>query len=274
MKELIRDFFPPVLWRLLSRIANRPGIEFRGNYNTWEEAVAALNTKGYAEPNILSKTLESVKAVRDGKAVYERDSVLFDEIHYSWPLLVTLMLGGANSEETLKVLDFGGSLGSTFFQKRKFLGLLHKKVAYGVVEQPHYVVAGNEHIKTDGLFFFETICQFVKEKGTPDVVVLSGVLQNLDKPEAIIERITQTKAKYIVTDRTPYMLKGNKERICIQHVPGYIYQAKYPHRFFVEKQLLKQFTDQGYELLERFQALDGQNSYAQWLGHIFIRKSR
>ena len=55
--------------------------------------------------------------------IYERDSVVFEETQYSWPLLAGLMFGGMllDASGQLKVLDFGGSLGSIYYQNKKFL---------------------------------------------------------------------------------------------------------------------------------------------------------
>ena len=56
--------------------------------------------------------------VKNGDAVFERDSVIFDKIHYSFPLLSALSLTALNHNSTLNVLDFGGSLGSAYFQNK------------------------------------------------------------------------------------------------------------------------------------------------------------
>ena len=51
--------------------------------------------------------------VKNGETVYERDSVIFDQIEYSWPVLTGLMCAAAQNSGCLKVLDFGCSLGSS-----------------------------------------------------------------------------------------------------------------------------------------------------------------
>ena len=71
--------------------------------------------------DILDKVLAATLKVKQGQAVFERDSVLFDEIEYSWPLLAGLMWAAASNGGKLNVLDFGGALGSSYYQNRKFL---------------------------------------------------------------------------------------------------------------------------------------------------------
>ena len=43
--------------------------------------------------------------VKKGEAVYERDSMIFDQIEYSWPVLFGLMWAAAQNSGYLKVLD-------------------------------------------------------------------------------------------------------------------------------------------------------------------------
>jgi putative methyltransferase (TIGR04325 family) len=69
---------------------------------------------GYDSEIILEKTRDALLKVKNGEAAYERDSVLFDEIQYAWPLLTSLMWVAAQAKGILNVLDFGGSLGTTY----------------------------------------------------------------------------------------------------------------------------------------------------------------
>ena len=138
IKSLLRDILPPVFLRVMKKIF-RTGIVFHGDYSTWDEAVKA--STGYDQLNIFEKTKNSTLKVKLGEEVYERDSVIFDHIEYSLPVLAGIMFAAAKDEGRLSVLDFGGSLGSSYFQNREFLTLL-PNVQWGIVEQPHYVNYG------------------------------------------------------------------------------------------------------------------------------------
>ena len=116
---------------------------FSGNFSSWNEA-AAMAT-GYQAAPILDKVKTAVLKVKRGEAVYERDSVLFNEVEYSWPLLATLNWIAAQNNGGLKVVDFGGSLGSSYFQNRKFLEPLDIK--WNVIEQENFVKAGRDEIQ-------------------------------------------------------------------------------------------------------------------------------
>jgi putative methyltransferase (TIGR04325 family) len=92
-------------------VGSKNNTSFEGSYNTWQEADAHCN--GYDNMDILEKVLFATLKVKNGEAVYERDSVIFDQIEYSWPVLTGLMWAAAQNSGCLKVLDFGGSLGSS-----------------------------------------------------------------------------------------------------------------------------------------------------------------
>src|SRR2546423_4469658 len=133
LKGIVKEILPPVLVKLLTR-TSRYG--WKGNYSTWQEAIRHCN--GYDSPGILEKVKFSALKVKKGVAPYERDSVLFDRIAYSWPLLASLLWIAAKNRGRLNVLDFGGSLGSSYFQNRQFISGLNE-IRWYVIEQPNFV---------------------------------------------------------------------------------------------------------------------------------------
>ena len=82
-----------------------------GDYKKWE-ALTALSG-GYEAGPILDKTKNALLKVRNGEAVYERDSVLFDKKVYPFSVISALLYTAIECGNSLNVLDFGGSLGST-----------------------------------------------------------------------------------------------------------------------------------------------------------------
>jgi putative methyltransferase (TIGR04325 family) len=64
--------------------------------------------------------LEAPLKVRCGEAVFGRNSVLFDEIQYSWPVTAALMWAAARNNRNPHIIDFGGSLGNSYFQDKIF----------------------------------------------------------------------------------------------------------------------------------------------------------
>ena len=90
-----------------------------GDYINWHEA--KKKCLGYDASSILDKIKIATSKVKSGEAKYERDSILFSDVEYSWPLLSALMWVSSMQKGRISTLDFGGSLGSSYFQNKKFL---------------------------------------------------------------------------------------------------------------------------------------------------------
>lgn len=265
MIKIVKAFTPPIL---VSAIKNTSLIKsgWNGNYKTWEEAKS--KSTGYDSTLILDKVRDSIYKVKEGLAVYERDSVIFGTIQYSWPLLTGLMMAAAKDGGKINVLDFGGSLGSTYYQNKKFLTNFNN-VVWSIVEQEHFVNIGKKNFEDNILKFYPTIPDCVKEQ-SPNVLVLSSVLQYLENPYQIIDSlVTETQANFILIDRTPF---SSEERIAIQTVPSSIYKASYPCRIFSLEKFKNLFSDKGYKFVEEFNAVDGDKKSFYFKGFILTKK--
>lgn len=219
-----------------------------GNYSSWSEA--RNDSVGYDDLKILEKVRRGVQKVLDGHAAFERDSVVFDKLQLVWPVVACLQKI-ALSEEKLSVVDFGGSLGSTYLQHRSFMEKI--KLDWSIIEQRHFVDAGNEmHAKDSNLNFYAA---FEDIENKPNVLLLSGVLQVLEEPNTWISRFKNWGVKYILIDRTAFIERVGT-RLTVQHVPDYIYKASYPSWFFNEAELINLFKDQ-YEILIDFPSHEG-----------------
>jgi putative methyltransferase (TIGR04325 family) len=222
IKSLAKDWLPPAILRAI-RQRRGGGIRFEGNYATWEEA--ASKCTGYDAAPILAKVLDATLKVKRGEAAFERDSVLFDEIEYAWPVTAGLMWAAARNNGNLHVLDFGGSLGSSYFQNRKYLKNLNS-VSWGVVEQAHFVEKGKKFVEDDVLKFYASIEESVNAV-SPNVILLSSVVQYLPSVDWLFGQINSLEARTLIFDRTPFC-GAPENRICVQHVPSEIYKASYP----------------------------------------------
>ena len=226
LKEFARDWLPPVVVRLFQK-RRSSGLFFEGNFASWEAANA--HCTGYDKQDILDKVLAATLKVKLGKAVFERDSVLFDEIEYSWPLLAGLMWAAASNGGKLNVLDFGGALGSSYYQNRKFLQSL-LDVKWNVVEQAHFVDAGRKHIADEQLRFYKTIKECLQDT-RPNVILLSSVIQYLKSPNEILNLLKIVNADCLLIDRTPFS-ELDTDKLVVQNVPASIYKASYPMWIF------------------------------------------
>jgi putative methyltransferase (TIGR04325 family) len=223
---------------------------FRGDFPTW--AAAAAEAGGYHDPYILEKTAKAASQVRSGTAAFERDSMLFDEIQYSWPVLAGLLWAASNSGNELNVLDFGGSLGTSYFQNRAFLEhVAHFR--WNIVEQAHYVARGRAEFETPALRFYESVDACVAETG-PSTVLVSGSLGYVHQPYALLDQLVGLECPYLIFDRLAFL--PDRDRISIQRVRNHIYGASYPVWFLSEKRF-RAVLDVQYTLMAEFEALEG-----------------
>lgn len=218
--------------------------------------------------SILEKVKEASLKVKKGEVVFERDSVTFERIVYSWPVTAALMRIHA-IEGRLNLIDFGGALGSSYFQNRKFLKGLNTN--WTVVEQKHFTDAGNALFSDGKLKFYYDIESVVKANPV-DAILLSSVIQYIEKPHEFIKKVTGFDFKYIIIDRTPFITRG-KDRLTIQKVPPSIYKAAYPCWFFDESRFLEKFNTH-YTMIEEFEALDRANIPSKFKGFIFELKGK
>jgi len=253
IKKYIKKIVPPVIFDLRRTRSCNDQYGFAGDYANWQEAL--IKSGGYDSQRILEKVLDASLKVKHGEAVYERDSVLFDNIQYSWPVLAGLLRIAILNEGHLHVLDFGGSLGSSYFQNRTFLSSLDS-LRWSVVEQSNFVKCGRKYFQSEELIFYEDFHSCLSEE-KPHVILASGVLQYLEKPFEMIKNFIESGIPWIIIDRTPFLLNDVKNRLTVQKVPPTVYEASYPAWFFNKRKLLQCF-DGKYELTAEFDALGGQ----------------
>jgi putative methyltransferase (TIGR04325 family) len=253
-EEMIKLLTPPVLIQLAKRLrCNRPVDNYglSGDYHSWDEAMAA--STGYTSEIILEKTKAALLKVKNGEAEYERDSVLFTKIQYSWPVLAGLMWVAARSGGRLNVLDFGGSLGTTYFQNRVFLSKL-LEVRWNIVEQAGHVETGRRWFEDDSLHFYTGIADCQADTN-PNVVLLSGVLQCLEHPYTVLDQILSLPCDKVIIDRTPFW-DGPTDKLCVQRVPPSIYPASYPCYIFSMPCFQTYLLKTSWQIMVMFDSLD------------------
>jgi putative methyltransferase (TIGR04325 family) len=265
-ERAIQRWLPPVAVDALKH--NFGSVHFDGDYSTWSEA--AQKCEGYGTAAVLERVVAAATAVREGRATYERDSLVFYEKAYDWPLLSCLLWAANHEDRELNVLDFGGSLGSSYYQHRPWFKNL-RRLRWSIVEQENFVRVGREKFQDDTLRFFPDIDTCIREEN-PTVLLLSCVLQYLEEPYALLDALLDKAFEVIVLDRTP-LLDGSKSRITLQHVGERIYPATYPAWFFSRTEFLRVFEGR-YRLIEDFDCADRVNIPSRFQGFLFERIAR
>src|ERR1017187_8845287 len=189
MKEIARMLCPPLLWNFAHAVKQRIGRKgggsstpdsswspgFHGAIASWDEAVAISD--GWESNEITERTLSSALSVRDGHAEFAQDTVIMSKIRYSDTILAFLLLHLSVNKNRIDFIDFGGSLGTNYFQNRKLLAnLSHTAVCWRVVERQALVDLGREHFATNELSFFATL-EEARQGCVGDSYLFSGSLQ-------------------------------------------------------------------------------------------------
>jgi putative methyltransferase (TIGR04325 family) len=273
IKSIVKNIAPPVLRRLVGAKQKKAGkLIFAGNYATFEDAAA--DAGGYDDERIVVKVKDALLQVKNGTAKYERDAVLFDKVQYSWPLLAIFQHVALQNNSKLSVLDFGGSLGSTYFQNIQYFKHIDK-LDWKIVEQELFVENGRKYFEDNSLKFFLSIEEALM-KGSPDVLLFSGVLQCLPKPYEVLQRVLQLGIEHVVFDRTSF-IRDKTDRITVQHVNESINPASYPCTFFNEEKFRSLLLTK-YDLVSDFDSYAEVGSYLEdgkkvyWKGFYFRLK--
>lgn len=224
---------------------------FKGVYKTWEEALGQCT--GYDSDEVIEKTRTAALKVKSGAAAFERDTLVYDKIEYSWPLLSVLLKAALDNRNKLHVLDFGGSLGSSYFQHIPMLSDLDE-LSWNIVEQPRIVEIGRKEIAENRLRFYTTVEECLRENSA-NLVLLSGVLQCVEKPHDLLQRLIGIGAQYYVLDRTPFFKSDNPDVITIQYASHPYYEASFPSWVFNKKHLFDHFR-KNFDLMARYYAFD------------------
>jgi putative methyltransferase (TIGR04325 family) len=234
LKRWIADWVPPHLRRLLRGTTADNAVRYSGDFRTWDEA--RRHSLGYDGPAIVERVKEATLKVERGEAAYERDSVLFERVEHSYPLLA------------------GGSLGSTFFQCRPLLEGA-ASLRWSVVEQPIFAACGR-YFESEQLHFFDDL-QSCLATESPDIALLSSVLPYVETPHALLETVAQAVPRVLI-DRTP-LWSTLPDRLTVQSVPASIYgfPTSYPAWILNRERLLDHFS-RGFRIVFEFDALAGR----------------
>ena len=185
-----------------------------------------------------------------------------------YPLLAALLRVAAANNGRLSILDFGGSLGSSYFQSRAFLSPC-AELRWNVIEQ-------------------RCVCRVrpcrLRQRGTPLLLHNRGVLTGraprcptpFRRPSLLPSAVCVSRGRAspplpLGGSRSHALHDDGSTRLTVEHVPAWIYRASYPAWFLSEKRFLACFESE-YQLVARFAALDDlqpQGGHADTRGHIF-----
>ena len=255
---------------------SRSAFKSRGGYfethSSWKELEE--KSTGYQSPEILSAVSSASKLVLDGLASYERDGVAFGAPQYSWPLLSLLLWEAARNQGSLRVLDYGGSLGSSFLQHRPWFADL-KDVEWDIVEQDEFVVEGRVMDFPTNLKFL-SVNDFTVARKTYDVALFGSSLQYCEHPLRVLRKTAERTKSLVILDRSPF--SDDAARLVLQVVPPNIYRASYPMHILNKEETI-QCLEPDWTALTEYPSIGGsaQTSLGasfEWSGLALVRKER
>ncbi len=230
---VLKEILPPFLVRWGNRYFER-FYGFHGDYPDWKMALAASH--GYHNPQILTRVKHAALQVKNGLAAYEQDGILHAHHDFQWPILAGLLRIAAQNGNRLTVLDYGGSLGSTYFQNKPFLTSL-SELKWLIVEQKAFADWGGKNLQDKHLRFFHDPGSVLNHQSV-DVVLMSSVLPYLENPYEILKEMLSYGIFNMIIDRHPLLEESRRDRLTVQRVRPSIYRASYPAWFFCERKFM------------------------------------
>jgi putative methyltransferase (TIGR04325 family) len=238
-----------------------------GDFSSWDDAARMCT---FDQPEFLERVFSAANAVASGSAIHMRDGSLFDEIQYSWPLLAGLTYAAAKSGGRLVVLDFGGSLGTTYFQNRRFLDKL-ESVEWHIVERDVYCEAATRYVQHPRLHFHRSIEACCAAGVKPGVVLFSSVLQFLRDPWALIAKIGALPVRHVLIDRCSISTEKRDRLTVFRASTAVVANMTRPMWFFDEARLLAALGPD-FSLIERFSGFENMPGIpSQFHGYILER---
>jgi putative methyltransferase (TIGR04325 family) len=126
-------------------------------------------------------------------------------------------------------------------------------VRWNIVDQFRHVETGKASFEDDHLRFYANIADCLTDT-QPNVVLLSSVLQYLERPYTVLDQILELPCDHVIIDRTPFWA-GPTDRLCVQTVPPSIYPASYPSWIF-SRQRFHSHLHENWEIMVKFDSPD------------------
>lgn len=251
--------------RLLKR-----GVVYSSFSGSWEDALAVC--EGYGDANLLSHIHQQNLRVITGEAKGERDGMLFEHQPVAWPVAAGMLWLSQTRNAPMKVLDFGGSFGSSYRQIQPFFGDF--PLDWVVVEQEGLVKLAREDFETESLKFGASLAS-AHDETRPETVLLSASLQYVEKPYELLDSIFESKSiEAVIFDRV-CVQDGDRDLLALQRNGKPLWQSSYPVWMMSHSQLRAKIQEE-FKLCFEFEASDGPQVTTcgislRWVGMICVR---
>lgn len=201
MKQLIKEFIPPVFFRLTKK--KTPPPEKKIIYNAYADALSQCTTDAYEENELVEIIVK--KTQRFAKEIATGGVNIWETAAYSMLGIINPII--ENHPGPVNVLDFGGAAGAHYFITRQ---LINKNVQLNwvVVETPGMVKQATQ-LATPELSFVDNFEEAVYRLGKIHLLHSSGTLQCVDNPLYFLNQIVNCNATWLLLNRLGLNKKDN-----------------------------------------------------------------
>lgn len=215
-------------------ITHEPFYIWEGIYDTYKSAAAEATGPGFAGETYRERSLraanECLAALEVGKSIpsfYKQRSTLL-------PLTVAMMRG---SNQSVKILDFGGGLGIGYMTLVESLPSC-QNIEYSILEVPEINKAGTgllgNHVK-----YIENL----PLSNDFDLIHSASALQYIDNWQGLLKQLMSLNPKYIYL--SDVFAGAINNFVTLQNYYG----SRIPHWFLNFEELRNVFEKQGYRLI-------------------------
>jgi len=210
---------------------------WEGVYHSFSEVPVVGD--GFDGEKWIDSSLRKITALRDEA---EKNAPLPPTSNYREALLPLLAALAYNEQSSVKILDFGGGIGFTYYQTIYALPSI-ENVKYEIVERENVCQAGREFFRkaSDKPFFHSELPKI--EDGLFDIVHSGSAIHYVENWTQLIAQLCGLSRKYLLLVDVP---AGN--------IPTFVttqnyHRSKIPVRFFNIQELLFAVNSFGYELI-------------------------
>ena len=207
---------------------------------------------GWDTNSIDERTIAAARRVRDGHVPFEMDGIEQPGVYHSPAILSLLLIMYARCGPIFSIVDFGGGLGTHYFQHRRLLAALPKlSINWNVIERPRLLAkmrAGE--FETDRLNFFRSLEHADRHISKTSAFVSSGAIQYLEDPFAFLDTVAE-RFDVIALDRV-LSFERDENLIFVQHTSKDHQEVTYPVWCLSRSKLVSHIVSKGFSLIDTF----------------------
>lgn len=188
----MENFIPSILKSAINKFRKQKPFPIISSY---QEALKLCSSQGYQNPDLVNTIIEKnliFKNNLNSNTTFKLDS-----------LRTIIGMGSTNSNENLKVLDFGGGGGYHYQIAKTYYGNT-KNIYWNVVETSKLAQEAQTRLSDDKLKFFNNINEAAENLKEIDLVFTSSALQYTPEPLDFLKKLIAIKAKHLYITRTPF----------------------------------------------------------------------